>query len=98
MTDDDELMLVTKNGVINRQPANQISVIGRNTQGVRLIALDNKDTLVDVARVIDRVLELDDEIEAPQEKNGSNSLSGEGVPVTDPKEMKQEDADPTGDM
>lgn len=98
VTDDDELMLVTKNGVINRQPANQISVIGRNTQGVRLIALDNKDTLVDVARVIDRVLELDDEIETLQDKNGSNSLSGEGVPVADPNEMKQEDADPTGDM
>ncbi len=98
VTDDDELMLVTKKGVINRQPANQISVIGRNTQGVRLIALDNKDTLVDVARVIDRVLELEDEIETSQEKNESNSLSGEAAAVADPKEMKQEDADPTGDM
>ncbi|MDH3732077.1 MAG: DNA gyrase subunit A [Gemmatimonadota bacterium] len=52
VTDDDELMLVTRNGVINRQPAGQIRVIGRNTQGVRLITLDDGDELVDVARVI----------------------------------------------
>ncbi len=63
VTDDDELMLVTRNGVINRQPAREIRVIGRNTQGVRLITLDKKDTLVDVARVIDEddeaIAELD---------------------------------------
>jgi DNA gyrase subunit A len=50
--DDDELMLVTRNGVINRQGAGEIRVIGRNTQGVRLITLDDGDELVDVARVI----------------------------------------------
>ncbi|MFV1989041.1 MAG: DNA gyrase subunit A, partial [Gemmatimonadota bacterium] len=52
VTDDDILMLVTRNGVINRQGAGEIRVIGRNTQGVRLIALDEGDELVDVARVI----------------------------------------------
>jgi DNA gyrase subunit A len=38
--------------VINRQGAGEIRVIGRNTQGVRLITLDDGDELVDVARVI----------------------------------------------
>ncbi|MDX1396099.1 MAG: DNA gyrase subunit A [Gemmatimonadota bacterium] len=52
VTDEDELMLVTRNGVINRQGAGEIRVIGRNTQGVRLIMLDEGDELVDVARVI----------------------------------------------
>jgi DNA gyrase subunit A len=51
VTDDDELMLVTRNGVINRQPASQIRVIGRATQGVRVIALDDGDELVDIAKV-----------------------------------------------
>jgi len=55
VTDEDELMLVTRNGVINRQPAAEVSVIGRNTQGVKLVDLDDGDEVVDVARVVDRV-------------------------------------------
>ncbi|MDP2470124.1 MAG: DNA gyrase subunit A [Candidatus Palauibacterales bacterium] len=51
VTDDDELMLVTRGGVINRQPAAQIRVIGRATQGVRVITLDEGDELVDIAKV-----------------------------------------------
>jgi len=51
VTDDDELMLVTRGGVINRQPARQIRVIGRATQGVRVIALDEGDELMDIAKV-----------------------------------------------
>ena len=54
VTDEDELMLVTRNGVVNRQHAREIRVIGRNTQGVRLVSLDKGDELVDVARVVER--------------------------------------------
>ncbi len=52
VTDEDGLMLVTRAGVINRQPASQIRVIGRNTQGVRLVSLDEGDEVVDVARIM----------------------------------------------
>src|SRR5690606_32132236 len=48
----DELMLITRNGIINRQRVNEIRVIGRATQGVRLMALDEGDVLMDVARVV----------------------------------------------
>ncbi|HEX8672074.1 MAG TPA: DNA gyrase C-terminal beta-propeller domain-containing protein, partial [Longimicrobium sp.] len=48
----DELMVITRQGVINRQPVNGIRVIGRNTQGVKLINLGPKDTVMDVARVV----------------------------------------------
>ena len=61
VTDEDELMLVTRNGVINRQSADEIRVIGRNTQGVRLITLDEGDELVDVARVIDEEAHIEGE-------------------------------------
>ncbi len=50
--DDDELILITKNGITNRQSVKAINVIGRNTQGVRLISLDKDDKVVDVARVV----------------------------------------------
>jgi DNA gyrase subunit A len=49
--DSDELILITKKGIANRQAVKNISIIGRNTQGVRLIKLENDDYLIDVARV-----------------------------------------------
>jgi len=49
---EDELMMVTRHGVIIRVPVNGIRVIGRNTQGVKVMNLDSGDTLVDVARVV----------------------------------------------
>ena len=50
--DEDELMILTLNGILIRQPIHEISSIGRNTQGVRLINLDEEDEVIDVARVI----------------------------------------------
>jgi len=49
---DDELMMITRQGVIIRLPVDGIRVIGRNTQGVRVMNLDSGDTVVDVARVV----------------------------------------------
>jgi DNA gyrase subunit A len=49
---DDELMLITRNGVVIRQRVDEIRVIGRATQGVRVIALDEGDALMDVARLV----------------------------------------------
>ncbi|MDX2059740.1 MAG: DNA gyrase subunit A [Gemmatimonadales bacterium] len=48
----DELMMITKSGVIIRVPVDGIRVIGRNTQGVRVMNLDGTDTIVAVARVV----------------------------------------------
>ncbi|HUL71153.1 MAG TPA: DNA gyrase subunit A [Gemmatimonadales bacterium] len=48
----DELMMITRHGVIIRLPVDGIRVIGRNTQGVRVMNLDAGDTVVDVARVV----------------------------------------------
>jgi DNA gyrase subunit A len=52
VVDSDELILITRKGIANRQAVSQIKVIGRNTQGVRLINLDEGDLLIDVARVV----------------------------------------------
>ena len=48
---EDELMMITKGGVIIRCPVEGIRVSGRNTQGVKLMNLDTDDRLIDVARV-----------------------------------------------
>jgi len=49
--DEDELILITKKGIANRQPVKDCKVIGRNTQGVCLISLKAGDKVTDVARV-----------------------------------------------
>ena len=48
---EDELMMITKGGVIIRCPVEGIRISGRNTQGVKLMNLDAGDQIVDVARV-----------------------------------------------
>ncbi len=48
---DDETMLITSNGTLVRTPVEEISVVGRNTQGVRLIRLDADDQLAGIERI-----------------------------------------------
>jgi DNA gyrase subunit A len=48
----DELMLMTKQGILIRMAVKGIRVAGRNTQGVKLVNLDEKDLVMAVARVI----------------------------------------------
>jgi len=52
---DEEVMLITEKGMIIRLDTKDISTIGRNTQGVRLIQLEEGDHLVSVARLAERV-------------------------------------------
>jgi Type IIA topoisomerase (DNA gyrase/topo II, topoisomerase IV), A subunit len=49
---EDEIMLITRNGVIIRSSVAQIRVTGRIAQGVRLVNLDEGDVLTAVARVV----------------------------------------------
>ncbi|MDH3215016.1 MAG: DNA gyrase subunit A [Candidatus Krumholzibacteria bacterium] len=49
--DKDDIMIITRKGVVIRCPISQLSVIGRNTQGVRLINLDEGDVVTDVAHL-----------------------------------------------
>ncbi len=51
---DEEVMLITGRGMIIRLNTADISTIGRNTQGVRLIQLEEGDQLVSVARLAER--------------------------------------------
>lgn len=61
VTEDDQLMLVTNTGKIIRLRIKDIRVIGRNTQGVRLIDLEEGERVVSLARLAEK--EEDDEEE-----------------------------------
>jgi DNA gyrase subunit A len=58
--DAEEVMLITTRGMLIRMPAKGISVIGRNTQGVRLITVDKEEQVAAVARVAETSAEGDD--------------------------------------
>ena len=52
VVDNDDLMIITSKGIMIRQHVSDIRVMGRNTQGVRLIRLDENDVISAVASVV----------------------------------------------
>jgi DNA gyrase subunit A len=52
VSEGEQVVLVTRAGVVNRQRVEEIRVIGRATQGVRLVNLDEGDVVMDVARFV----------------------------------------------
>ena len=62
----EDVMLMTINGMIIRMDIEDISVIGRSTQGVRLIRLADDERVSSVAKVLKDDSPEDDEIEEPQ--------------------------------
>ena len=54
VTDDDDLMLITTSGKLIRMPMDGIPTIGRNTQGVRLIRLEEDEVVVAMERLADK--------------------------------------------
>ena len=51
VNDEDEILLMTSRGKLQRIACNDIKTIGRNTQGVRIMSLDDDDSLAVVVRV-----------------------------------------------
>jgi len=64
-TEDEDLLLVRDDGVIMRMPVDQISIIGRNTQGVRLMSLDGDTKIASVALLPHQEILPDEEGETP---------------------------------
>jgi DNA gyrase subunit A len=54
VTDEDDVMLVSSHGKIIRMPVRDISIIGRNTQGVRLFAMQSGERAASAARLAEK--------------------------------------------
>ncbi|MGB5178892.1 MAG: DNA gyrase C-terminal beta-propeller domain-containing protein, partial [Gammaproteobacteria bacterium] len=78
--DSDEVMLISSGGTLVRTRVNEISVMGRNTQGVRLISLVNDEKLVGIERVVE---DRDDE------DSGDEDSSDEGESANDTDDSEQ---------
>ena len=69
VTDKDELMIINKTGVTIRMPVSDLRVMGRATQGVRLIRLDEDDRIASVAQIDEEVV-VEDEDQMPIIESG----------------------------
>ncbi len=67
---DDEIMMITNNGTLVRIAVADVSEMGRNTQGVRLIRLTNGEKLVEVEKIDALIGEDVVDVEAGQDESG----------------------------
>jgi DNA gyrase subunit A len=76
VTDEDDLMIITNRGIAIRMHVEDLRIMGRNTQGVKLIKLSDKDGIASVTRILreddEEVVELDGEV-----------VEGEAIVVVD---------------
>ena len=84
----DEVMIISQDGILIRLAMHDVSTIGRNTQGVRLINLGEGDRVIDVARV--------DEGESPQDKQQSPSENGKAHPPDEGSESGESESESSG--
>jgi len=88
VAEEDDLMITTKNGIVIRMNVADIRVMGRATQGVRVIKLDDSDSLADIA-----IVKKDDE-EDDLDENMEESIDG-NENLTDQKETENDDSENT---
>jgi DNA gyrase subunit A len=89
VTDQDDLMIINKSGIIIRIAVSEMRVMGRATQGVRLITLKNNDEIASVAKIEhSEDEELDDAVVV------TDGTDAEGIVATD---ATTEEADDTAD-
>jgi len=76
--DDDELMMITREGITVRFRVAELRTLSRNTQGVRLINLSDKDSVVSVARLAEK--EEDGDLGAEGEEGADDAGAEETGP------------------
>ena len=84
VTDEDGLMIINRSGVAIRMNTAELRVMGRNTQGVKLINLKGNDEIAAIAKV-----EMDKEVEDEESENGEATTNEDGTTIV--KETSSEE-------
>ncbi|MGC1473983.1 MAG: DNA gyrase subunit A [Psychroserpens sp.] len=82
VTDEDDLMIINKSGIAIRMAVNDLRIMGRATQGVKLINLKGNDSIAAVAKV----MKEDEEENIEIEETGSEGLSENGTTIDSSEE------------
>jgi DNA gyrase subunit A len=91
VADTDELILISQEGKILRTPVDAFRVIGRSTQGVKIMDLDAEDRLVAAAKLVER----EEEVEGEDGAEGEDALVEIEEMIDQPTAMS-EDGGPGG--
>ncbi len=84
VTDDNDLMIINKSGIVIRMAVAEVRVMGRATQGVRLINLAKKnDVIASVCKVMSSELEATVEAESRQQFSESNEQFAQATNTAD---------------
>lgn len=86
VTDADELMIINKSGITIRIPMSDLRVMGRATQGVRLIRLDESDQIASVAQVDSEIVMEEENGIQNENENGSVTVEGQAIDDCPPTE------------
>ncbi|MBK7646216.1 MAG: DNA gyrase subunit A [Betaproteobacteria bacterium] len=86
VNDEDEIMLITTGGVLIRTRVAEIRGMGRATQGVTLISLDDGEKLAGLEKVAESVVEVDAELEAESEIPTVNPENQQNPESSEPNE------------
>ncbi|SIQ32592.1 DNA gyrase subunit A [Chryseobacterium sp. RU37D] len=89
VTDEDGLMIINKSGVAIRMGMDEMRVMGRNTQGVRLINLKKNDEIAAIAKV-----EMDKDVADEENEDLENSADNQENNIDDPQ---MENENPNGE-
>jgi len=101
---DDEIMLITEGGTLVRTPVKDIPVVGRDTQGVKLISFASSERLAGIERIV--VLDVGDDNDDAAISDGDDAPTPDGdIPETgdtldrrdDGGEFADDDGDETHD-
>jgi DNA gyrase subunit A len=76
--DTDDVMMVTSGGTLIRTRAAEISVIGRNTQGVKVISVDPGDRVVSITRLVERDDPSENDDTEPKASGDAEAKEGAG--------------------
>lgn len=99
--DDDEVLIVTAKGKIQRLRASDISRIGRNTQGVRIMKLDNGDTIASCARIASEDIDVEaakaEEESAAAERTPDSPVDAAQTSPADTTEPAADTTEPAAD-
>jgi DNA gyrase subunit A len=98
VTDEDDLMIITNRGIAIRIHVSDLRIMGRNTQGVKLIKLSDKDGIASVTRIVreddeeevvegEATLVVDDTIPLPTD---SPNIADNTTDITDEEEPTEE--------
>ncbi|NBU91714.1 MAG: DNA gyrase subunit A [Flavobacteriia bacterium] len=93
VVDEDDLMIITKQGVIIRMHVDTIRTMGRAAQGVKLINLKNNSEIAAIARV-PKSEEPDEDEEIMVADNQGEVLSNEGMNVDEPEDPSEIEEEP----